>query len=141
MSTDDCETSMSDDNRPPEPKTLPPPNGAKDMYSAPTRIGTLPEEVLAAMRAEASDATLAARTSTMEAAALERAKPALAPPPPAPRDALVEIAPASLEPETVHDDETDALARSARTGLLRSVIVIAVFAAVGGLVAAALTFW
>lgn len=130
---------MSDDNRAPEPKTLPPPNGAKDMYSAPTRIGTLPEEVLAAMRAEASDATLAARTSTLEAAALERAKPA--PASPAPEDALVELAPLSLEQETVHDDETDALARYARAGLLRSVIVIAAFAALGALVAAALAFW
>lgn len=35
-----------------EPKTVPPPRGAKDMYSAPTRIGTLPEDILAAMRNE-----------------------------------------------------------------------------------------
>lgn len=44
-----------------ETRTLPPPNGAKDMYSAPTRVGTLPEQVLAAMRdRQASDENIVA---------------------------------------------------------------------------------
>lgn len=33
-----------------EARTTPPPGGSKDMYSAPTRVGTLPENVLAVMR-------------------------------------------------------------------------------------------
>ena len=49
-------------SRRPEPKTVPPPQGAKDAYSAPTRVRTLPEEVLAAMRQQETDASLAART-------------------------------------------------------------------------------
>ena len=117
---------MSDD----EPKTLPPPKGAKDMYSAPTRIGTLPEEVLAAMRAEASDASLAARTSVMESAALERARPVIAPPL---EEIHIDVAP----PELVHAEALVA----PRASVVRSLVVIAVFAGLGGLVAVALTFW
>lgn len=42
--------------------TVPPPRGAKDAYSAQTRVGTLPEHVLAAMREqEASDAAVVSR--------------------------------------------------------------------------------
>ncbi len=124
---------MSDDEQDrPEPKTLPPPNGAKDMYSAPTRIGTLPEEVLAAMRDEASDASLAARTSVMEAAALERAKPLLTPPL---EEVPIDVAPA--DGALVH---AEALV-TPRASVVRSLLVIAIFAGLGGLVAAALTFW
>jgi hypothetical protein len=52
-------------NGPPrsESKTVPPPKGAKDAYSAPTRVGTLPEEILAALRQrEVTDVAPDART-------------------------------------------------------------------------------
>lgn len=120
---------MSDD----EPKTLPPPKGAKDMYSAPTRIGTLPEEVLAAMRAEASDATLAARTTVLETAALERARPVIPPPL---DEVHIDIAPADALPDLVHAE-----ALATRASVVRSLLIITLFAGLGGLVAAALTFW
>ena len=123
---------MSDDeDRMPEPNTIPPPNGAKDMYSAPTRIGTLPEEVLAAMRAEATDATVAARASVMEFAAHER----LRPPEPAALeepviDPMLESYTVIVQPET-----------QSRSSLVRSLILVAVFAGLGALVAAAITLW
>ena len=114
---------MSDDDRTSEPKTLPPPKGAKDMYSAPTRIGTLPEEVLAAMRAEASDATVAARTSIMQNAALERSKPA------PPRAVDADIATTNEGPPG-----RLALARA----LVRSpLVLVAIFVALAALVALA----
>ena len=37
---------VEDDAALPEPITTPPPAGAADMYSAPTRVSTLPEDVL-----------------------------------------------------------------------------------------------
>ncbi|MBX3208217.1 MAG: hypothetical protein KF764_24430 [Labilithrix sp.] len=61
----------------PEPKTVPPPRGAKDAYSAPTRVGTLPEEVLAAMRQQETDASLAARTQSGTRAATRPSPPPL----------------------------------------------------------------
>jgi len=116
---------MSDDDRTSEPKTLPPPKGAKDMYSAPTRIGTLPEEVLAAMRAEASDTTVAARTSIMHDAALERSKPAPAPP----RAVALDIA-------TTNEGPPDRLAPV--RALVRSpLVLVAIFIALAALVALA----
>ena len=122
---------MSDEERRPEPNTVPPPQGAKDMYSAPTRIGTLPEEVLAAMRTEASDATLAARTSVMDAAALERLRP---PMPPPLESVLVELEP-EPPPLVVHPSLWE------RSSVLRSLVIVLLFAALGGLLAAAITLW
>lgn len=128
---------MSDENRKPEPETVPPPNGARDMYSAATRIGTLPEEVLAAMRTEAPDAALAARTSIMEIAALERLRP---PPPPA-------ISPPAEEVLVVHDLEPEPSPlvmpseRFFRSSVFRSLVVVFLFAVLGGIVAAAITLW
>ncbi len=145
---------MSDDERRPEPNTVPPPKGAKDMYSAPTRIGTLPEEVLAAMRAEASDATLASRTSVMESAALER----LRPPPPASEIPAVSVTPvadvADVAEESAAEDEPAprpplslstphfgifALGEPSR--FIRPLLVIAIAVMIGALAAAALTLW
>lgn len=57
--------------------TVPPPKGAKDAYSADTRVGTLPEHVLAAMRDHETDAALAARTTSGTRAAQ---RPSLAAP-------------------------------------------------------------
>ncbi|MBX3259941.1 MAG: hypothetical protein KF782_09640 [Labilithrix sp.] len=76
-------------SRRPEPKTVPPPQGAKDAYSAPTRVGTLPEEVLAAMRQQETDASLAARTRSGTRAATRSS-----PPPPD----LVAAPPPSVDP-------------------------------------------
>jgi len=119
---------MTDEDRSPEPNTVPPPHGAKDMYSAQTRIGTLPEEVLAAMRTEASDASLASRTSS---AALARLRP---PMPPSLESVLVD-----LEPETPPVIVSPEI--WSRASVLRSLVVILLFAALGGLLAAAITLW
>jgi len=88
----DCEATvnarsfMADDAERIDPKgtmeTVPPPKGAKDAYSAQTRIATLPEHVLEAMRAHETDASLEKRTkSGMRAAAVAAPSPPLAPPP------------------------------------------------------------
>ena len=45
-------------------ETLPPPDGAKHAYSAQTRVGTLPEHVLEAMRQHEPDAALEKRTKS-----------------------------------------------------------------------------
>lgn len=44
--------------------TLPAPNEANDAYSAETRVGTLPEHVLEAMRKQETDASLEKRTKS-----------------------------------------------------------------------------
>jgi hypothetical protein len=58
---------MPDDHERLDPKgtmdTVPPPTGASDAYSAQTRVGTLPEHVLEAMRQHETDASLASRTN------------------------------------------------------------------------------
>jgi hypothetical protein len=77
---------MADDSERIDPKgtleTVPPPHGAKDPYSAQTRVGTLPEHVLEAMRQQETDASIERRTkSGMQAsAARPPAKPLAAPP-------------------------------------------------------------
>lgn len=45
-------------------ETVPPPKGASDAYSAQTRVGTLPEHVLEAMRLHETDAAIASRTKS-----------------------------------------------------------------------------
>jgi ribonuclease E len=92
---------MADDPQRTDPKgtmeTVPPPKGAKDAYSAPTRVGTLPEHVLAVMREqEASDAAVLSRTRTGMRAAVTSP---LAPPPlPRSLEAPVEAAPVEAAP-------------------------------------------
>ena len=79
--------------------TVPPPNGAKDAYSAQTRVGTLPEHVLEAMRRHESDALLEKRTkSGMQSAAVQARprtleQPASSPQPIAPPSSGVISAP------------------------------------------------
>ena len=130
---------MSNENRKPEPETVPPPNGARDMYSAATRIGTLPEEVLAAMRTEAPDAALDARTSIMEIAAIERLRPPPAISPPVEEMLIHPELDQELEPEppplVVRPDPF------LRSSLFRSLVVVSFFALLGGIVAAAITLW
>lgn len=59
---------MPDDPERSDPKgtmeTVPPPKGASDAYSAQTRVGTLPEHVLEAMRLHETDASIASRTKS-----------------------------------------------------------------------------
>jgi hypothetical protein len=149
---------MADDPERTDPKgtmeTVPPPKGAKDAYSAPTRVGTLPEHVLAAMREqEASDAAVLSRTrSGMRAAVTSPFAP-----PPLPRS--FEAAPDGAQPP-VHTPgawlpllpappPSDALPPlaprmtplpPASIGLVRSILVVAAFALLGALVAVAIMF-
>lgn len=73
---------MADDPEGYDPKgtkdTVPPPRGASDAYSAQTRVGTLPEHVLEAMRRHEPDALLQKRTKS----GMLAAQVAPAPPPP-----------------------------------------------------------
>lgn len=111
--------------------TVPPPKGAKDAYSAPTRVGTLPEHVLEAMREQVPDAAVLSRTSSeMRAAARS---PLVPPPLPTSLDVP------SLVPELVplhgvraHEPTPESLAWS--------LVVVAVFALLGALVATAIMF-
>ncbi|MDB4945895.1 MAG: hypothetical protein JWP97_5429 [Labilithrix sp.] len=81
---------MKDDSERFDPKgtmdTLPPPHGESDAYSAATRVGTLPEHVLEAMRKQETDASLQRRTRSgmQKAAVMPRVQspPQLAPPSP-----------------------------------------------------------
>lgn len=61
--------------------TVPPPAGANCAYSANTRLATLPEEVLTALREQESDAALQKRTQSGTRRAVTA--PRVAPPPPA----------------------------------------------------------
>ncbi|MBN9161004.1 MAG: hypothetical protein BGO98_06120 [Myxococcales bacterium 68-20] len=169
---------MSDGDRREEPTTVPPPSGAKDAYSAPTRVGTLPEDVLAAMR-QHDDQTLAARTrsGTQRAARVSappplpgstpagpslprpstppRAMPSSRPfapltlPPPPPDEALSELwsnPPVPLElpapgPWQEHDLSEDVLFEPERRFvLLRSLLVVVLFAVLGGALAIVILF-
>ena len=157
---------MSDDSRRPEPNTVPPPHGAKDMYSAPTRVGTLPEELLEALRdQQAAQGSLEASAqrapanapfglppqafpsepptrpavrATLPLEALDpRAGTSLLVVPPA-DDLLAELAPDEpLSPELLIDEDLP----PARSGLARSLVIVAIFAVLGALAAAAITFW
>jgi hypothetical protein len=60
-----------------ERDTIPPPDGAQDLYSAPTRVGQLPADVLAALR-ESSDDAAGARTKSGTRAALRLPPPSSA---------------------------------------------------------------
>ena len=119
-------------------ETVPPPQGAKDPYSAATRVGTLPEHVLEAMRQHVPDASLVKRTkSGMQRSAWRPfAAPALpsfteaAPvPPPEPAPVALATAPAVTTP----------LARPRRR-LLMGIAIIVMFAALGALLATVLVF-
>lgn len=111
-----------------ETRTLPPPNGAKDMYSAPTRVGTLPENVLAAMRdRQAPDENLVAT----------RYVAPFVPPPPEP--VLPPAAWMPLTPPREWEGSAVALVgarpRSRIARLMWSLLVIAAFAVLGAGVA------
>ena len=119
-------------------ETVPPPQGAKDPYSAQTRVGTLPEDVLEAMRQHAPDASLEKRTksgmqraaarplaapavpSFAEAAALPLQDPARAPRPASPVVAAPVVRP--------------------RRRVLTAIAIIVMFAALGALLATVLVF-
>ena len=158
---------------------MPPPSGAKDAYSAPTRVGALPEDVLAAMRQQETDAALAARTrSGTQRAARVSAPPPLpgsppprssmprpstppramppgrpfAPltlPPPPPDEALPELwsnpsLPFELPPPGPWHEpdlsEDVVFEPERRFVLLRSVLVVLLFAVLGGAVAVVILF-
>lgn len=172
---------------PPEPKTVPPPNGAKDAYSAPTRVGTLPEELLAAMRDAQTDAALAepralvgrTRSGTRPAQAV----PVPMAPTPVPDDSQnlalgssVEGAGDDAYEQPSYEQPSSSLSRPIsrsitlvppptsivpivtpspwsapandlmdvpqfRPSLARSLFVVALFALLGGIVAAVIMFW
>ncbi|HVH45898.1 MAG TPA: hypothetical protein VM925_26275 [Labilithrix sp.] len=142
-----------------EPTTVPPPAGAKDMYSAQTRVGSLPEEVLAAMRTEESDAGLAARTQSGMRRAVRpvepptpSARPSLRPETPEPFSAvrprsqppfvtaptpLAVIRPSFAPPPSF---EVTQETPPPPSSLVRSIAIVALFAMLGALVAWAIMF-
>ena len=119
-------------------ETVPPPQGAKDPYSAQTRMGTLPEDVLEAMRRHAPDASLEKRTkSGMQRAA---ARPLAAPAVPS----FAEAAPLRLQ-GSAHAPLPASPAVAApvvrpRRRVLTAIAIIVMFAALGALLAAVLVF-
>ena len=125
--------------------TLPPPHGAKDAYSAQTRVGTLPEHVLEAMRLHATDASLEKRTkSGMLRAA---ARPLTPPPPPTFSAAAPRAAPSTLATPLPTPAPTSApvvvapvvvAPSKAQGSALRSLVLVALFALLGAVCAAAL---
>lgn len=120
--------------------TLPPPHGAKDAYSAQTRVGTLPEHVLEAMRLHETDASLEKRTkSGMLRAA---ARPLTPPPPPTFSAAAPRAAPSTLATPLPTPAPTSApvvvAPSKAQGSALRSLVLVAFFALLGAVCAAAL---
>lgn len=106
---------VEDDAPLPEPITTPPPAGAADMYSAPTRVSTLPEDVLASMRVP--------RAARLPAEWLVSPRSSLPPPPSSLPAFALPPPPPPLPPSVA-----------------RSLVTVALFAALGGLAAAAITF-
>lgn len=147
-----------------EPTTLPPPAGEEDMYSAQTRVGSLPEEVLAAMCADEADSRLPARTVSGTRRAVRPAptppSTALRPDTPEPFSTIrARTEPPVADAHGAHDiqapsgplpsaleDEAQFLSTQsfelalepARSGLVRSIAIVAGFALLGGLVAYAI---
>lgn len=120
--------------------TLPPPHGAKDAYSAQTRVGTLPEHVLEAMRLHETDASLEKRTkSGMLRAA---ARPLTPPPPPTFSAAAPRAAPSTLATPLPTPAPTSARVVVApsktQRSALRSLVLVALFALLGAVCATAL---
>lgn len=117
-------------------ETVPPPQGAKDPYSAATRVGTLPEHVLEAMRQHAPDASLQSRTkSGMQRSA---ARPLAAPAVPS----FAEAAPPVPVPAPLVATPVVVAAPPARPRrrLLVGIAIIVMFAALGALLATVLVF-
>ena len=119
-------------------ETVPPPKGASDAYSAKTRVGTLPEHVLEAMRDRETDAAIERRTkSGMRAAAAALA--------PAPLPVIEEIDAADLvdvvDPPPLPPvlAVVDAVVVPPRRSWFVSFAIIAFFAVLGGLVATVIT--
>ena len=131
---------MADDPERADPEgtldTVPPPRGCNDAYSAPTRVGTLPEQVLEAMRLRETDALLEKRTkSGMRAAAGARAvRPPLPARPPSPSPS----APSVPTPEPMQI-ATLASPASRSDTIVRAAPVLAMFVALGALIAAAIS--
>jgi len=119
-----------------EMRTLPPPSGSKDMYSAPTRVGTLPEHVLAAMRdRQAPDENIiATRYAAPFMPPPPAAEPVPPPPPPLPAAAWM-----PLTPPREWEGSAVALVgprpRSRLPSLMWSVLVVMAFAVLGAGVA------
>ncbi len=122
--------------------TLPPPHGAKDAYSAQTRVGTLPEHVLEAMRLHETDASLEKRTKSGMLRAV--ARPLTPPPPPTFSAAAPPAAPSTLAtpfptPTPTPTPTSVVVAPSKAQGsALRSLVLVAFFALLGAVCAAAL---
>lgn len=133
--------------------TVPPPRGAKDAYSAQTRVGTLPEHVLAAMREqEASDAAVVSRTRAGMRAAM---RSPLAPPPlptsletpdraapPEPTHGRA-LPPSPAPPPGIASPPPPSAPRAAPlpatpASLVRTLLVVAAFALLGALLAVAI---
>ena len=122
-------------------ETLPPPHGAKDAYSAQTRVGTLPEHVLEAMRLHETDASLEKRTKSGMLRAV--ARPLTPPPPPtfsaaAPRAAPSTLATPHPTPAPVAVAPVVVAPSKAQGSALRSLVLVAFFALLGAVCAAAL---
>ncbi len=120
--------------------TLPPPHGAKDAYSAQTRVGTLPEHLLEAMRLHETDASFEKRTkSGMLRAA---ARPLTHPPPPTLSAAAPRAAPSTLATPLPTPAPTSARVVVApsktQRSALRPLVLVALFALLGAVCATAL---
>ncbi|WP_146652992.1 hypothetical protein [Labilithrix luteola] len=189
MTGDNSARDVNDD--PDERETLPPPPGSNDAYSAPTRLATMPEAVLASIRSEGPESTSPRRTQSGTRPSVPRvagpeapesqpssgAMPArpryepmaqtphetwLATPPktfvpvPLPPSGTVmpqtrwesspPSAPSSFPPPAVSapplptaDTSITAYRAPRSSGLLRSILVVLVFALLGALFAAATT--
>lgn len=117
-------------------ETVPPP---QDPYSAATRVGTLPEHVLEAMRQHVPDASLVKRTKSgmQRSATRPLAAPAL------PSFAEAAALPPALAPASVAPAPAVAvaapIARPQRR-LLMGIAIIVMFAALGALLATVLVF-
>jgi hypothetical protein len=135
---------MADDAERVDPKgtmeTVPPPNGAKDAYSAQTRVATLPEHVLEAMRARETDASLEKRTkSGMRAAAVPAPPSPLAPPPLPSFASEAEISIPVIHMAIAPEQPAQRPVHGRGIVILRSIAIVAAFALLGALLAAALT--
>lgn len=147
-----------------DPTTVPPPAGATDVYSAQTRLGSLPEDVLEAMRAEEHDVRyLRTRSGTQRAVRpppvpraesvhpaparpetpepFSSVRPRSLPPPVGEMEAISEIDLALDEPAAIPTSSFEIVVEEgpeARSSLVRSVMIVALFAVLGGLAACAI---
>lgn len=128
---------------------MPPPQGARDPYSAQTRVATQPEHVLEAMRARETDASLQQRTKSGTRAAVRPAVPPPLPPLapiltlsiPTPGQWPSPIVVPEAAPVEAQEISRDLLLpaltpRNLRAELLRTLLMLGAFALLGALLAA-----